>query len=284
MSDFSVTLCELRESVGYDSARGFFNGRGGVKHFGCTYRQYLNVEKGRSLPGPRLMEKIAVGLRLIEDKPRAKRFFTSYLHSISRSEDLVRLIAGAFSDKSSEMEREQPAMVGSMARNTEKHTKVFTKAQSEFITGKREHYWPWALLANDSGKWSPEKIAGIVDLKPASVKKTLDRLVKLKLVSKDRSGKYFCPDGDTTYRHPRDRIFQGALKPLKNIWLELSDKKGGVVVQNNLFQRASEADIRQYIPYLVQCLKGSAVCSTKKKGPDTGFFIVEIGVRKVCDF
>lgn len=284
MSDFSRTLCQLREGVGYESARGFYIGRGGARHFGCTYRQYLNVEKGRSLPGPRLMEKIAVGLRLIEDKSRARLFFTAYLHSISRNEDIVRLIVDAFSEKSAAMDEQQPAMIRAMAQNAEKHTKVFTKAQSEFITASKEHYWPFAMLANDSGSWSPEEIAAAADLSAAGVRKTLAKLVTLKLVAKDKKGRYYCPDGDVTYRHPRDRIFQGALKPLKNIWLELAEKKGGVVVQNNLFQRASEADIRQYIPYLVQCLKGSAVCSTKKKGPDSGFFLVEIGVRKVCDF
>lgn len=285
MSAFSDTLRRLREQVGYTSARAFFKGRGGQVHFGCTYRQYLNVETGRSAPGPRLMEKIAVGLRLMEDKDRAREFFTAYLHSVHRSEDLVHLIITTYSEPTSPMDGAQPAMMRAMARQTDQRAIILTREQSAFITECKENYWGHALLANDDGHWAVQDLAAAVGIAPAVFKKSLEKLVKLGVIQKDADGKYFNPNAGAFYRHPQDDIYLKTGMPrLQGLWSDMAAEKGESLLNNSLMTRASEADIRQFLPYIIQCLKACDVCTTVKKGKDTAFFQVEARVRKILPF
>lgn len=279
MAAFASTLRDLRVQVGYTSARSFFKGRGGAPHFGCTYRQYVNVEAGRSLPGPRLLEKISVGLRLVENPERARLFFTAYLQSVSRSEDLVRLIVTAFSSPGGDA-----PLLGSMARQAEETTRVLTAQQSEFIASKAEHYWPFTLLAEDRGHWSAHEISHLTGLPEASIKKSLEKLAAFKLLKKDKEGKFFCPEAGALFRHPRDKIYNAELPTLRELWDQMAAKKGVELAETSYVARASEAELKQYIPMLLQSLKACCVCSRLEKGPDTAFFQLQVRVRKLLPF
>lgn len=284
MSILARTLRVMREEVGYSSARSFFKGRGGAPAFGCTYRQYLNVENGRSLPGPKLLEKIAVGLRLVESRERAKKFFEAYLHSVSRSEDLVRLIVTAFSDAPAGAEGAQAPLVSSMARQADGRTIVLTTEQSGFIVAKPENYWAFTLLAEDRGAWTPARLAEATGLSEAGLKAGLAKLQKMKLLSKDKAGAYFCPEAGALFRHPSDKIFNLETGPLQALWDAMAKKKGNELVETSYLTRASEAEIRQYFPMLLQALKASCVCARMEKGPDTAFFQLQVRARRVLPF
>lgn len=231
-------------------------------------------------PRPKLLEKIAVGLRLVESRERAKKFFEAYLHSVSRSEDLVRLIVTAFSDAPSGAEGTQAPLVSSMARQAI----VLTTEQSKFIVGKAENYWAFTLLAEDKGAWTPAGLAPATGLSEAGLKESLAKLQKMKLLAKNRAGAYFCPKAGALFRHPSDRIFNLETGPLQALWDAMAKKKGNELVETSYLTRASEAEIRQYFPMLLQALKASCVCARMEKGPDTAFFQLQVRARRVLPF
>ncbi|MBI3547708.1 MAG: hypothetical protein HY078_01525 [Elusimicrobia bacterium] len=278
------TLIKLRAQAGYPSARAFFKDRGGQRHFGCTYRQYVNIERGRSTPGPRLLEKIAVGLRLLEDKENARDFFKAYLLAISKSADLVDLIVAAFTPTPDSMHKAQPEMVSSLVRSFETKTKVLSREASEYIAASPDHFWPFTILENDSGHWEPQALADAAGLQAAKVKRTLERLVEFKLVQRDREGKYFIQDPDrVVFRHPSDRIFS-ATGPLTQMWEGMAAQDENPVLRSAFFARAAESEVRQYAPFLLKALWGASVVATTKKAPDTAFFLMQVSIRKVLPF
>lgn len=283
MDSFSRVLRGLRKESGYRSPRAFFNGRGGRAFFGCTYRQYFNVETGRSKPQRGLAAKIAAGLRLEQDKGKARRFFEAYLLTMTESRDFVRLMLESLTPGPAGAAAKQPPLVGVMAGKASKRSRVLTKEQSRFVTASRNHYWPYAALTNDSGRWSVRDLAKTTGVPAAALRKVLTKLVRLGLAAKDKEGLYHCPDAGKVFKHPRDKIFTSELRPLREIWEEKA-RKGESLLKHAYMLRASEADLRQYFPYLDQCLVGSDVCSTTDRGPDTGFFLVQFGVSKLISF
>src|SRR5581483_5707266 len=92
MQDFAMTLRGLRERAGHASARAFFLARGGTRVFGCTYKAYLNIESGRSLPQPGLALKIAAELGVDAGSPQAQTFISSYLRTILGREELADFV------------------------------------------------------------------------------------------------------------------------------------------------------------------------------------------------
>ncbi|MBI3553263.1 MAG: hypothetical protein HY077_12280 [Elusimicrobia bacterium] len=59
---FAALLRKYREGLGHRNAHSFFTAQGGRGFFGCTYRAYLYVEKGLSVPSPALVEKLVATL------------------------------------------------------------------------------------------------------------------------------------------------------------------------------------------------------------------------------
>ena len=100
MESLSEALKACRQEAGYTSSRAFFLRNGGAQHFGCTYRQYLNVENGVSAPSPKLVERIALGLRLTIEPEKAQAFFRAYIQCMIGREDLCRLVMKALSHRS----------------------------------------------------------------------------------------------------------------------------------------------------------------------------------------
>lgn len=79
---FGLLARRLREEAGYPTLRAFFDGNGGAAGFGCTLRALANIERGRSLPQPRLAERLATAMRLGFDEERARRFVEAYLRAL----------------------------------------------------------------------------------------------------------------------------------------------------------------------------------------------------------
>lgn len=276
-------LRKLRKEAGYDSSRAFFKAGGGEAGFRCTYRQYLNIETGRSKARPRVLEQIVSRLPL-GDKDRARDFFTAYLHMITGSERLAHAIIGTFLETPPEMRSAQPPLVEGMAGAVNRNAVSLTKEQSRFVVAKEEHYWPYIMLTNDSGHWGVQELSRATGQRPAGLRKILDRMARLKLLKKDDDGKYYCPDAGKVFMHPRDKPFAVKHKPLRELWERMLRKQGEDMLHNSFFIRASETTVRQYMPFLNQTLRGADVCTTVKKGRDTGFFLLEFRVRKVLPF
>lgn len=284
MEEFSNLMRKYREQGGYSSARAFYKGMGGRPFFGCTYKQYLNVESGRSAPQPMLVERVASGLRVAVDEVRAREFALAYLRKTFGREALLDFIVAALSGKAAPASAASP-LRQAIKRGYAERAVPLTRAQSELITASRENYWCFTLLANDRSRWDAADVARALGCDPPAVRAALARLAQAKLVTKDRSGRWSCPLAGRVFMHPREAPYLPKLSAnLRRRWKEMAEVHGTEILHQHLFTRASETALRGYFPYLAQSIQGADIYTAVEKGPDTAFFLLETRVQRVMRF
>ena len=282
MNEFCALLPGLREAAGFRSARAFFSANGGRAFFGCTYKQYLNVEGGRSIPQPLLVERLASALRVAVDEAQARRFALAYLRAALGREGLVDFIVGAVSGKPS-----GPAnpLRQALRRSYSERAEPLSAEQSELIRDSRESYWCFTLLANDKARRAASELAATLGCAEPAVSRALEKLAKAKLVAQGKDGRWHCPKVGRVFLHPRDELYTPkVIASLRRRWDEMAETQGAPLLHQHLFTRASESALRAYFPYLAQTVHGADVYSTSEKGPDTAFFLVEAVVRRIMPF
>lgn len=273
---FAATLQRLREAAGHSSSRSFFLEQGGARFFGCTYKQYRNVEAGRSAPSPRLADRIATALRLSHSPPAAKRFMHAYLRTVLQSEQLVAMALGSTTHGSAS------ALDAAMTKAYER-PRHLSRVQTDFIYAKPENYWAMFIMASDSGTWSPADLARVSNIPAARFNKALEGLRRHKLAVLERDGRWRSP----LFEVP---IMLAPASPGRPRFAQIAEKHlapnmgdGEPLIRQLVLVRASAADLAHYKPVLVKALQGVAIFSTTEAGPDTGLFVVDARVRRVAD-
>ena len=270
-----MTLQRLREATGHSSSRSFFLEQGGARFFGCTYKQYRNVEAGRSIPSPRLADRIATALRLPHSPPAARRFMHAYLKALLQSDQLVAMALGAAPHGSSS------ALDAAMTKAYER-PRHLSRAQTEFIYAKPENYWAIFIMASDSGTWTAADLSRVSKIPAARFQKALEGLRRHKLAAQGRDGRWRSPLFEVPIMLApaapgRPRFAQIAEKHLA---ANMGDEEP--LIRQLVLVRASAADLAHYRPVLVKALQGVAVFSTTEAGPDTALFAVDARVRRVA--
>jgi hypothetical protein len=171
-----------------------------------------------------------------------------------------------------------------MVRNYEARSIPFTKEQAKFVNASPVNYWSFTVLANDVGHWTLANIAKSTGFKQADTKKALSKLLSLKLIAKDKKGLFYCPNVGKVFLYPRKDYYDPDLDNLRKLWTGMAEKKGGIAMKQHLFTRASEIELREYFPHLIQSVQAADVCTTDRKGADSAFFLVETVVKKVMPF
>lgn len=272
---FHGTLQRLREAAGYPSARSFFMKMGGPRWFGCTYKQYRNAEAGRSVPSPRLADRIAAALRLEHSPPAARRFMEAYLRALLESERLVSLALGAAPLASAS------AMDAALTKAYERPHHL-SKAQTDFMYACAENYWAFFILCSDSGSWSPEDLARASGLKAAKLARALEGLRRNGMAAKDRDGRWRSPYFDRNLITAPDEEGRERYHALADKHLGLENGAAKPLMRQLVLVRAAESDLAHYKPILIKALQGASIFSTTEAGPDTALFAVETRIRRVA--
>lgn len=283
MNGLGPALRALREQAGHPSARSFFRSSGGTRTFGCTYKAYLNVEAGRSLPQPRLALTIAQALRLADDSPRARAYVSAYLRSALGSPELCGFLTRAIG---SDPAAGEPAAL--FARASEeafaRRTLNLSPEQADLLYSDFLAYWCFTLLSNDVDHWRAESLAEAVAAKPRAVRAALERLTRARLAARDRRGDYFCPHSGKVFRYPRDKFFvPRTLGRLKAHWDAMAARQGESIFSRRLALRTSTEEIASRFPGLAHAVNGAALYSRLEPAPDSALFTVAVNVRRLPD-
>lgn len=280
---FAEVLRELRRDAGFATPRAFYLSRGGRRFFGCTYRQYANVEAGRSLASPRLFEKVAAALGLSADQPLARRLCSAYLRAWLGGDALWSfmlrsLAAPRVAPPATPMERAVEA-------SHKARLKSLSAEQTALLTGSLEGHWAFAVLTHDNGRWTPAQLARVTGLGAPKLRRALERFAATGLFLRDSQGRYWCPEPEREFQLARTDLGPPSLGGLRRHFSRLAARHGGARLVKNLCLRASEAELEAYLPQLLEPgYKGIGLLSAAAAGPDTAFFQVETVVRKLMAF
>lgn len=278
---FARILRSTREAMGFPSARAFYMKAGGRRFFGATYRQYLNVESAISGPGPQLLEKVSLALRLSTDKARARDFFRAYLLSLVASESLLDVILTTMG--------ETPQAGGSplkkaLARQSAEREELLSREQADAAESSPEAFWSWFLVLADSTPRTEEQIAEASGLKLPAVRAALKGLEKAKLVARGKDGRWRAPHLGKVVRFPRDEHFDMRRRRTYEHAEAVAGERAKVLFHYYTLMRAPEREILGYTPHLVEAIDGSNICATNEKGPDTAVTVVETTVRRLFPY
>ncbi|MBI4375487.1 MAG: hypothetical protein HY549_03460 [Elusimicrobia bacterium] len=287
MHGFAETVRRLRDGAGYSSARAFYRAKGGQNYFGCTYKAYLNIESGRSVPQPRLAYRIAAGLGLLADGSAVRNLVLSYLYSTIGSEDLAGFLAQVLSERAVASGPEvlfQKASASSMAARN----RPLTQAQVSRLYGDEETYWCFTLLSNDYAHWTESDIVRSTGYSLKKVRAATEGLLEHGLIARDRNDKLYCPDTGKVFIMPREKFFRPRfLERLRQLWGGMSSRRGATLLHQGLVLRASESSLKESFPYLAQSVYGAHLygkCSKAVGRPDTAMFVIEVMVKRLSDF
>lgn len=283
--EFPALLRKYREDAGFESARAFFNRLGGRAFFGCTYKQYMNVESGRSVAQPPLVSKLTSGLRVAADERRAREFALGYLRSALGRQELVDFIAAALAGQGGASGAGGTPMRRALARSFAERSESLSRGQSDLLISDFTTYWCFAILNNDRAGWKPEALSRAVGRPLAQVRRALGRLLQARLVAQGAGGRFLCPKVGRVFMHPRDEVFTPRVVPaLRGFWEEMAAKRGALLLHQHLLTRAPEAELRSYFPYLAQTVQGADIYSSMDPAPDSGFILIETQVRRLLPF
>ncbi|MBI3553270.1 MAG: hypothetical protein HY077_12315 [Elusimicrobia bacterium] len=283
MAEFFTVLRELRAEAGFPSAWAFYKACG-PRVLGCTFKGYLYIEKGRSVPQAKFALRIAAGLKIAGDSRKTKRFATAYLRSLLGRKELAELLIRTLSRPP------DPHGLTSMVQRASQRiyagkSKAVTQVQAEVLLSDWRTYWCWIAVSDDVGRWSPARLASALGITAAGARASLEMIVKAGLFAKDQRGRYFCPNAGQAFNFPRDSFYLPRSRSLvRQLWAEMGKRKGRVLFDRYFFLRASEADILNYFPYLAQMSHGARVYAVSEKGPDTAFVAVNATVRRLFPF
>ncbi|MEK9145407.1 MAG: hypothetical protein AAB339_07350 [Elusimicrobiota bacterium] len=288
MSAFSEELRRSRARVGHSSALNFFNTSGGRGVIRCTYKQYLNIEAGRSLPRPKVLGALAAQLRLWKDPEASRRFFRAFLESLLGKGEILELCLTSLAAPQAASSPSTP-LRKALAKSIQARLSPLTPEQSKLIRKDAAHYWTYHVLAGDSGSWKTEDIAGLLAMSLAAVRDAAQALTRSGLAVRDRDGRYWSPYRERHIVHERpmtpERLSVPPYMPqVERLWGSVAKTRGQKLLHHYLFLRASESELRQYFSYLAQVVSGAEVYDTTEKGPDTSFLSVEAVVCRLMPF
>ena len=279
---FSRLLVRLREEGGYPSARHFYRSWGGRPYFGCTYEQFVNVERGRSAAQPALVEKISAALRVWAYEDKAREFFTAYLGALLASPGLLELVLKSLAPRGPEFGSERSVLRKAVEHDLEGRRFPLSQAQLRVVTKDSLHFWCYQVFALDHGAWQPAALGKLLEAAPGSVRRALEALRKAGLALKNRDGSFESPAKRKVFTFPRSNPFlpdQG--ERLRRFYDERIQASGGLEMHQTLALRGSPADLRQYFSYLAQAVQAAGVYAQGSPADGTALFLVEGRVSRV---
>lgn len=279
---FSRLLVRLREEGGYPSARHFYRSWGGRSFFGCTYEQFVNVERGRSAAQPALVAKISAALRVWVYEDKAREFFTAYLGALLGNAELLELVLKSLAPAGPALGSERSVLRKAVQHDLEGRRYPLSQAQLRVVTKDSLHFWCFQVFCMDHGAWEPSSLGKLLGAAPASVGRALEALRGAGLAVKNRDGSFEAPAKRKVFTFPRSNPFlpdQG--ERLRRFYDERIKASGGLEMHQTLALRAAPADLRHFFSYLAQAVQAAGVYAQGSAGDGTACFLVEGRVSRV---
>lgn len=278
---FSTVLARLRKEQGFATAHAFYKARGGRRAFGVAFTNYLGLERGRSLPKGRRLERLVTALGVDPAGRAARDLVLAYLKDTLGSEALTRSFEA--------LPRPDPAPPGwQIAENAARQAltgrgRRLTPEQYALLARDEATYACHVVLANTSGWIELRELSDMLGLPPADVGRRLADLARAALAQvrggKARSplaGKYIMPPLSS----PAAAFSASRLRKHRDEWLR---RRGKSVHQAYLILRAPRSRFQDYLPHLSDVVAMSALYGDVERAADSELYLVEGKVTRLFD-
>ncbi len=279
---FGLILTGMREGRGFPSARKFYRTCGGAGNFGCTYRHYVNVEKGRCAPGERLLSAICEALSHYEEPGSVRQLLEEYFRQKfpAKLEQLVRSVLFQGDSK------QKLDMQSTFVRHARENFLHISARQVVAYCSSPAAYGVYEILSNDLQHWSVESLATKLKLGPEKIRTAVRRLKSDGVIKQDAAGLFWHPVAEkisVSSARGDPRLLE-AYNKLPELWRTLQTESGGRIFGYTYVLRCSLNEFQAYSTRFKDTLAGSAILRTCRKGPDTALVGIKITAENFFKF
>ena len=279
---FSETLTKLRLEAGFRTAYQFYHGNGGAHVLKVSYRRYLAFEQGMRFPLFKRLGGLLFGLRAPKRSQAGKELVISWLKTMAGDVDYTRLLGNLIDPKNGFLPFSPESAAISQALSGQKYS--ISAEQFNAIAGNRDNYLCYLALVNDEGKWSPAELAKFLKLTPAAAAKAMEALAKVKILKKDRAGRYKCPLCGKLIEYPHYNALNPAKRGKLHKYLE-ELSAAGILEWERLGTLRADADtMREFMQIMQLNISTAQTYAVTKKTDKSALFSIRGSVTRLRDF
>lgn len=275
---FGGVLARTRKQQGFPSAHAFYTGRDGRRTLGLTFRNYLNLESGKSLPKPERFLAIVSALGLADHAANARALAEAYLASLGL-ERVTRLLAGGKSRPRSEDWRlAELAARKALEQTTVQLTAEQWKLRADDYDANTCHL----LLLNTAG-WQPvPAIARRTGIALTPVKRALRKLAAAGLAEISGEKARSALLGKSVAAPPRTPAMVGVIAALRKHQERWSER--GKLLRNAItVVRLSREDLDHLQRHMDQFMDLALLYSSAEPAPDSDIFVLRGQIHRIFE-
>lgn len=279
---FSKTLTQLRKNAGFPTAYRFYHDNGGRPVLKISYRKYLLIEQGSSLP---VLERLGIflfALRIVNKSAEANELVTAWLKTMAGEENF-REIIGPLLTARPDTPGYSP-MQKAMKKALDMKKYYLTPEQIGVMFANRDNYLCYLALSNDTGAWSRKDLAARLGLPGARAGAALKALAGAKIVKRVKKDVYKCPLAGAMVEYPHLTTLEpGLLKKVRGYDDDLVAAGQPVWMRSGII-RADEIVFRSFFPVMGINLSTAQTYAVTEKTEKSALFMVEGKITKLRDF
>lgn len=276
-NEFSELLKKKRQEAGFRTAYHFFYGNGGKGFFGFSYRQYLRIELGNSIPGPERLSRLVSGLRLRDRTSSANELALAWLKAFVGDEVYVNVFS--FLGIPASGVKKQPA------KNISGGNKRYlTPAQLSAALTDKETYLCFLAMSSDSSDWTSRGIAEELGVPTASAERAFAALHAAKLLKRVGKGRYRSAIATHMVELPqREAISDALLEKHRNYTREIVASGREEFGRSGII-RADDVVFRDLFPVLQLSLDAMMAHKATQRTKNSALYYVTGRVVRLLDF
>jgi transcriptional regulator with XRE-family HTH domain len=265
---FGAALAKVRKAQGFSTAYAFYKQREGRKTFGLTFRNYVNLEQGKSVPKADKLLAILPALGLGEHSPQARELVDAYYTALGL-EALERYRIGASKPEAPEPSLESLAAKLALERTSTQLSLEQWKTLARDFANNACHL----VLHNTRGGRDLKELPELTGLSAAEVKRGVKSLeaVGLAAVSGNRVR---CPFEERYLKGPpKSAEMAGILKALREHHARLT--ASGVLIQNSATHlRLTETGVKYLQKHLYNLMELAALCEEQEASDGSAIYML----------
>lgn len=280
-NEFSELLKNKRQEAGFRTAYRFFHGNGGEKFFGFSYRQYLRIELGKSVPGPERLSRLVSGLRLRNRTAPANELALSWLKTFVGADVYANVFSFLGIPASA---RAVPPPQRALKNALTGRKRYLTPEQLGAALTDKETYLCFLALGTDTGTWSADTLANALAIPRQSAERALSTLFSAKLLKRAGKGRYRSAVADQMVELPQREAIEDHLLEKHGAYTRELISAGREEFGRSGIIRADDVIFRDLFPTLQLSLDAMMAHKARERTDNSALYYVTGRVVKLRSF
>jgi hypothetical protein len=279
---FSEHFSRLRREAGYPTAYAFFQANGGQKVFQCSFRNYIRIEQGTSLPKPERLPRLCAMLRLPLKSEELRGLVRSYLVTMlgETSDWMLAPLEASIPPAAPPQPAER-----ALQKLVRDDMRPISVAQFEAIMDSAESYACYRVLTATKESYGAEELSALLKLSEARVQEALLKLHAQGIVERLKDKRFRSPLVGASLLFPDPKTLPEELMARVYRYNKTLMRQGGEVLDTRYWgARVDLNRLQGYFAHFRETIRSLQAYSTSERSDSSALVFVEGRISKLFDF